>query len=265
MSLLSTSSLFHYTKSLDTLIGILSTGLRFSTVREPYPQIGYGESIFTRIGLQKTYVDNHIVCFCDIPLTKAVEHRKYYNSYTIGLSKDWGKRNNVTPVRYVHSNSPGFSGKIIEFMEIYYNQKDLGTNFVNEFLNAKFSQPIDITTFDANAKIAIEALEKTLLESLEFIASGFPFFKAYETTDPLQRTQLKRYYDEREWRAYAEPSNKNNLIFSWDDIDFIICKTKKECEQLYKKRKMFAGFLSIIPISRLWQKIYSFEEIDANF
>jgi len=49
MSVLSTSSLFHYTKSLDTLIGILSTGLRFSTVREPYPQIGYGESIFTRI------------------------------------------------------------------------------------------------------------------------------------------------------------------------------------------------------------------------
>lgn len=144
MAILSSSSLFHYTKTLDTLIGILSSGFRFSNVREPYPQVGWGDSPLTSLGLQRTYVNNKVVCFCDIPLTQALGHRKFYKSYAIGISKDWARQNSVTPVRYVHSNSPGFSGKIIEFMEMYQNQKRLQSNFIREYLNYRYNQHIDI-------------------------------------------------------------------------------------------------------------------------
>jgi hypothetical protein len=107
MPILSSSSLFHFTKALDNLIGILSSGFRFSTVREPYPQMGWGDSPLTSLGIQRTFIDNNVVCFCDIPLTQTLNHREQYRSYAIGLSKKWAIQNHVTPVRYVHSNSPG--------------------------------------------------------------------------------------------------------------------------------------------------------------
>lgn len=265
MTILSSSSLFHYTKSLDNLISILSSGFRYSTVREPYPQIGWGNSPFTALGLQRTFVDNNVVCFCDIPLTQAIEHRRYYNSYAIGLSKEWAKLNHVTPVRYVHSNSPGFSGKIMELMEIHYNQKDLQSNFLQEYIRHKCNRSIDIDRLSDEARFVIKALEDFLTGALDFIASGSPFFKAYEIDDPLQQTPTKKYYDEREWRAYSVNPDNNNLTFSWPDIDFILCATKYDCDVLYKQRKHFVDFLQIKPVSRIWQKLFSFEEIDANF
>lgn len=265
MAIISSSSLFHYTKTLDYLIGILSSGFRFSSVCEPYPQIGWGDSPFTSLGLQRTYVDNKVVCFCDIPLSKAEGHRKYYGPYAIGLSKEWAVQNSVTPVRYVHSNSPGFSGKIIELMEMYQNQKGLQSNFISEYLNFKYTRPVDINKLSGEARFVIEVMEKALIDALGLIAMGMPFYKAYELDDPLNKTPTKKYYDEREWRAFSEKEDEHYLTFSWKDIDIILCATKADCEKLYKRRKDFSEHLKIKPLSRIWQKLYSFGDINANF
>ncbi len=41
-------------------------------------------------------------CFCDIPLSHLMQkHIKTYGSYGIGLKKDWGIKNNLTPVHYI--------------------------------------------------------------------------------------------------------------------------------------------------------------------
>lgn len=206
-------------------------------------------------------MENKVVCFCDIPLTQASEHRGSYESYAIGLSKDWAKRNCVTPVRYVHSNSPGLSGKIMEFMEM----RDLQSNFVPERLNYKHNRAIHLGSLSKEARIVIADLEKALKDALDFIALGMPFYKAYEGDDPLHQIPQKKYYDEREWRAFSDKEGDHYLTFLWEDIDIILCATKADCKKLYKHRKEFSEHLRIKPLSMIWQKLYSFEDIDANF
>jgi len=260
---ISSSCLFHYTKSLETLISILQYGLRFSEVREPYPKIGWGTSPLTAIGLQRTYNDNRVVCFCDIPLTLAASHRTYYKEYAIGLTKEWAINNGVAPVRYVHSNSPGFSGALIELLEVESNRRELGTDFVSELIRHRTGAAPTADDLSEDAKKTMHAVENELAKALRFIADGAAFFKIYEGDDPLKGTPLKRYYDEREWRAVHH--DLDVLQFKWDDIRYIICATQDECEKLYERRNEISESLAMPDNSRLWQKLRSFEEIDSDF
>jgi len=43
-----------------------------------------------------------LVSFCDLPLSLIRNHLKEYGNYGIGLKKNWGLRNGVTPVMYTH-------------------------------------------------------------------------------------------------------------------------------------------------------------------
>lgn len=47
-----------------------------------------------------------MVCFCDIPLSQVSTHMDHYGSYGIGLSKTWGISKGISPVIYIHENSP---------------------------------------------------------------------------------------------------------------------------------------------------------------
>lgn len=262
---ISTSCLFHYTKSLETLRGILTSGFRFSPVREAFPRIAWGTSFFTSLGIQRTYNDNLVVCFCDIPLTFAAGHRAHYNSYAIGLTKEWGMANGVAPVRYVHSDSPGFSGELMELLEAHINQKELGDNFVRSLVEYKADTVVNVGDFPSDAKTTVSVLEKLLAKALDVIAAGAPYFKTYEGDDPLQKTPLKRYYDEREWRAVPLSSRSENLQFSWNDIVYILCPTRQECRLLQAESQEISGYLALPDSAMLWEKLRSFEEIDADF
>lgn len=262
---ISSSCLFHYTKSLETLHGILTSGFRFSLVKEALPRIGWGTSPLTALGIQRTYNDNQVVCFCDIPLTLAADHRGYYNSYAIGLTKEWAMINNVAPVRYVHSDSPGFSGELIEFLEANSNRLELGDGFVQALIQHKTGTIPKTDSFPDDTKTTISILEQMLAKALDFIAAGAPFFKTYEGDDPLQKTPLKRYYDEREWRAVPKSSEAKNLHFSWDDVVYIICPTRNECRELQEKSEDICKYLKFQDSTLLCEKLRSFEEIDSDF
>ncbi len=261
----SSSCLFHYTKSFETLLSILKSGFRFSVVREAYPQIGWGNSPLTALGIHRTFVDNRIVCFCDIPLTLAAGHRTFYHSYAIGLSKKWAMRNKMTPVRYVHSDSPGFSGKLIEFQKIENNRRDSGEAFLPALIHHKTGEIPNIEGLPDEEKKLLKVFEQLIEEALQFITDGAPFFKMYEGDDPLQGSPLKRYYDEQEWRVASDDPNRDYLRFSWDDVRYIICATRSECEELYKHCESISSKLGLKDSYRLWQKLLSFEEIDEDF
>ena len=42
-----------------------------------------------------------MVCFCDIPLNLAGNHRKVYGDYALGLRKEWAIENAICPVLYL--------------------------------------------------------------------------------------------------------------------------------------------------------------------
>ncbi len=90
--------------------------------------------------------------------------------------------NGVAPVRYVHSDSPGFSGELIEFLEAHANRQDLGDSFVAALVGCKTGTAPNTESFPVDAKMTVSVLEQFLAKALNFIAAGAPFFKTYEGT-----------------------------------------------------------------------------------
>ena len=43
-----------------------------------------------------------MVCFCDIPLTRIVEHTTQYGSFGIGLTREWAEDRGLNPVAYIN-------------------------------------------------------------------------------------------------------------------------------------------------------------------
>jgi Putative abortive phage resistance protein AbiGi, antitoxin len=92
--MLSSATLFHFTRSLDTLKQILGTGFKPFYSSEDLKMFGVSECP----GIP-------MVSFCDIPLSHATKHVDDYGPYAIGLDKQWGMRRNISPVHYIYAGS----------------------------------------------------------------------------------------------------------------------------------------------------------------
>jgi len=93
--------LFHYTRRFESLAAILRDGFRPFYSPEDFSWVvgDRGLPHLSRYCLP-------LVCFCDIPLSRAAEHREGYGSYAIGLGKTWGLANGVCPVAYITEGTP---------------------------------------------------------------------------------------------------------------------------------------------------------------
>jgi len=98
MSILSPNTLFHFTPSLNNLLGILKDTF--------YPRYCYDE--FDLVGNDsQRFIEDAIpmVCFCDIPLSLLINHINTYGQYGLGMTKEWGLRKGLNPVIYFNKNS----------------------------------------------------------------------------------------------------------------------------------------------------------------
>lgn len=88
---LSSTTLFHFTKSYEIVLKILENGL------------------WPRFCVERDWGDKDLaipmVCTCDIPLSEISFHQKKYGKYGIGLKKSWAKKNGFTPVLYLSDKS----------------------------------------------------------------------------------------------------------------------------------------------------------------
>jgi hypothetical protein len=92
--MLSSATLFHFTRSLDTLKSILDGGLRPFYSSEDMQMFGVRECP----GIP-------MVSFCDIPLSQTSKHVADYGRYAIGFDKRWGMSKNISPVHYIYEGS----------------------------------------------------------------------------------------------------------------------------------------------------------------
>ena len=114
---LSANTLFHFTKNIETLGLILSNKFRPNYCLEYFP----GEEA----NLPHCSRAFPMVCFCDIRLTQLTNHVSRYGEFGVGLKKSWGMKNKLSPVNYIHNNSPVNSGMNILFEHIRANSENL--------------------------------------------------------------------------------------------------------------------------------------------
>lgn len=96
MSAPRTTTLFHFTKSIEVLKSILKNGF--------YPRFSL-EDIAWLGSSQDDAVAFPVICFCDIPLSRITEHVNFYGQYGIGMKQDWGAANGLNPIVYVSQTS----------------------------------------------------------------------------------------------------------------------------------------------------------------
>ena len=168
-----------------------------------------------------------MVSVCDFPLSELGEYIHRYGGYSIGLSREWGVRNGLSPVWYCDKNS-----------------------------SALKIQLEDVTTIPEDS---IE--EKDVYESFFY---KFSYIKNYEGELPSKNYKTYRFYDEREFRLVPsfeklranlekpyfdidsykkyKLDNKNSLLkssmrelsFEWEDIRFIIVLNDKNIDEFKK-------------------------------
>lgn len=148
-------------------------------------------------------------CFCDIPLSRISEHTRFYGSYGLGMSKDWGEANNLEPVIYIRSDGQVF--KMANYMERLYSRMDSKTQMtmkVHLAVLLRFIKPLR-GNIDRNG----ETLEKDFYQENEW--RYVPPYDSY-----IRRDQFELKKDiENQRVAVAYP-----LKFAPTDIRYIFVK-----------------------------------------
>jgi hypothetical protein len=251
---ISANTLFHFTSGMNVLESIL--------INEFYPRYSREAlSFHPKIPEKETAVP--MVSFCDIPLSEARDHADRYGCYAIGMKKEWGLENKVTPVVYTHRNSPLPSAMLSLFNKV--STLDEGSR---EF----WSGPV-------------------LTLSV--------YFKDYEGRCWRNGSYLPnvRFYDEREWRYVPTPEQLKNvgcepktvmveeefsdklflgkenrklegckLVFTPDDIRYLIVDKEKEILQFIDRlRDAKSPKYSDRTIELLLTRIMSMERIREDF
>lgn len=259
MGVISSNTLFHFSDSASSLIAIIREGFKPRFCLEPHNTAMLFSDKTTEEAMPMT-------CFCDLPLSNIVTHLKFYGSYGIGLSKDWGKKKGLTPLTYIHENST----------QIKYLKK-LATHIS--------------TLYQDNENH--EKMPKQLLYPYGLLFEFTAFLKPYEGKMWRSNKYVKkRFYDEREWRFVPDLSletetyrlfkvdflneiqkaNANDIIskkyrltFRAEDIKYLIVKTQKEMTSLSDALDSMKTVFNETEIKVLKTRIISSEQINEDF
>jgi hypothetical protein len=199
--------------------------------------------------------------FCDLTIMQLSTdsiHRKSFGEFGIGLKKDWGTRNGVSPVMYVHKESQ-------QTKRLYWLIKSL------KELHRKEK--------DADK---IEAIAQEMIDSFKYIKPYSGFWQKAK-----RKTKRIVYYNEREWR-YSPLLNEHPILsavikenkteieklnkilrekvvkFEVNDVKFIVVKSKKDIP-VFTKAIHDMPLIDIEQKNQLITKIISFEEIREDF
>ena len=245
---ISANTLFHFTPKEEYLISILRNGF--------IPRYCLESNFIITDDVKRWAIP--MVCFCDIPLGNTKEHMNKYGDFGIGMTKEWGVKNGLTPILYTTTNS--------QLSKSLKHQR-------NEIINLLLEKNIP------------DIYDRNLYTSF-FIKEYEGYYNKSKIHD-----KLIRFYDEREWRyvpSKMEFENESfipmisqdifeneiklekhnnklstcNLVFDVSDIKYIIVPTENILESFLLKLEQNRIVEKAI---KLATKIISFERIYSDF
>src|SRR5262245_47731955 len=229
--MLSSATLFHFTRSLEALKKILSGGFKPFYSSEDLRMFGVTECP----GIP-------MVSFCDIPLSQAKKHVGDYGRYAIGLGKNWGMTKNISPVHYIYENS--ICARVIS--EVYHSLPKEA--FYVDCTCMKFDTRTAIFFYgkpyrghllreDTAAGKIVDKGEVTFYDEREwrYVPFADQTIKGMEEIPAGVRTMLsEREYAKSEILAGANTSLHNHykLTFGAEDAKYLIVDSEDEIPEL---------------------------------
>lgn len=250
MPAISSDTLFHFVTKREYLIDILENNFK-----PRYCQELLSDAMTDRDPWWDRVIP--MKCFCDLTLSSLGPHLKTYGEYGIGMTKDWGKQKGITPVLYVHPDSP-----LIEC--------------VRSSVGAKIHSLLD--GHPVVAKLAGE-FQHLVNFSKPYVGS---FLRDGAIVPDV------RFYDEREWRyvpanydvfesndilddvLMAEENRKigdsSPIKFTPDDIRYIVVPSEKDIlPMLQDLRNIKSPKYDPLVVAKLQTRIQTADQIRADF
>lgn len=198
---ISANTLFHFTSDINKLISILTHNFYPRYSLENYSAF-YTKAMEKRLNYSNIAIP--MTCFCDIPLSSIRNHINVYGRYAIGLTKQWGKSKNISPVMYALDNS--VSAKVIKRS---FSRTEKCIHLSNEHLNELYAQDPNYKPDEKDRLIKRLSEELARIDNRLIDLMGFT--KNYSGTFSRNGKYYKNvcFYDEREWRYIPD----NNLLF----------------------------------------------------
>ena len=239
------STLFHFTKSLDTVTGILLNGFIPHYSLEDTSWLGSTTAEF---------ISFPMVCFCDIPIGRISEHVGFYGSYGIGMSRDWAIRNGVNPVAYYSRPAPICEmvlAAVRKAQDLYkVDPKDKTQECLHSML--AYAKPVDGTMMVQSNPVMkdfyLESEWRFVPSIRDFI---FPVSKA-TFDNPSKRDLLVK-------RSLASP-----LKFVPADVRYIFVKQDADIPPLIDFINAKLQNYSAVDLKILFSRITSLEHLDKD-
>lgn len=198
MSIIHPNTLFHFTKKYSTLKLIVKSGLKFSYCFEEMSK-GYGFAV-------------PMICFCDIPLLRTLNHRHKYGSYMVGFDKNYLKDKmllNINPVQYRSTFFHQMWNENLydKYIETAYS---VFPNGVNKFIKEHcLEDEINKNGLDFVLHNNEElSYEKDLLSMTAMLLKDNLVFS--KKSESRKDKKIINNYDEREWRIIPFQNLENS-------------------------------------------------------
>jgi len=256
---ISSNTLFHFTKYEENIISILKEGFKphlcmedLNIVLQDKPTEKEAEELQHAIPM---------VCFCDIPLSQSSNHLDTYGQYGIGLRKDWGNQNKISPVLYAHEESE-ITSAVLRML----------TRLPNDFDNKLRDDIYWIYCFTKpyKGKLWREEEKKFSDEIHRFYDERewryIPSLRNYFHNDVLSDYCLKKreYLDKSQRDKINHKLEKMPLKFKASDIKYIIVPSDEEIISIIKEIGQIDGY-NRDDKRLLFSKIISAKQIEEDF
>lgn len=180
--------MFHFTPSMTSIKGIIKNGVRLSYCYEECTKDdGFAVPM---------------ICFCDIPLLRTLEHRRKYGKYMVGFDKNFLITKNLASLNPVHYLNSFFLRNIGE--DFFTTQLDLiNHSFYNEltlYIKNKGYMPLLEKYGLEKLMLADEDLnykKDQISMAVNKLRYSLAFSKLYSSNSDKKKITN---YDEREWR-----------------------------------------------------------------
>jgi hypothetical protein len=234
---ISANALFHFTKTIDNLYGILKNefipryrkeDFTFSKVTEPY-------ILFVPM-----------VCFCDLPLSQVKDHISSYGDYGIGLTKQWGVTNGLNPVIYLHK------GTLIS-----NSITDIG-NILLENAEKIAEDPEAVDSIISTTNLLRAFIKPYELEDVRYYDEREWRFVPKKARLPHQQKYINQLNKE------LQNDSESRLRFEPTDIKYIIIQNENERLDMIRKIREIKGKYSDDERDILISKIFVTDDIRTD-